>query len=100
MPTLLNQPQVIKTLKRHRVNYAALFGSQAKDTAQKGSDYDFLIDTDPAANFSLFDLVGLKEELESILQTDVDVVALRGLNRYMKDSVLKSTKVLYDERKR
>ena len=100
MPTALIEQQIIKTLKQKHVKYAALFGSRAKGTAKKNSDYDFLIETDPRTNFSMFDLVDLKEDLESILKTDVDLVTLGGLNRFMKDSVIKSSKVLYDDRKR
>jgi hypothetical protein len=49
----------------------ALFGSVARDEAGPESDVDILIA--PGDGFSLFDLVDLKLELESILGAKVDL---------------------------
>ena len=88
------------TLRQNRVSFAAIFGSRAKGLAKTDSDFDILIDTDPKDNFSLLDQVKLKEDLELVLNRKVDLVTLGGLNRFMRDEVIKTMKVIYDERKR
>lgn len=92
--------KVIEKLRQNHVNFVAIFGSRAKSTANDDSDFDLLVDIDPDVKFSLFDQVGLKDDLESILNRKVDLVTMGGLNRFMKDEVLKTMKVIYDERKR
>jgi predicted nucleotidyltransferase len=91
---------IIKILRQNQIAFAALFGSRAKGNANAQSDYDLLIDTHPQAKFSLFDHVGLKDDLESALKVKFDLVTIGGLNPHMKDSVTKTMKVLYDERER
>lgn len=92
--------KIIRILRQNHIVFAALFGSRAKGKTNSQSDYDLLIDAHPNAKFSLFDHVGLKDELETALKTKFDLVTLGGLNPHMRDSVIKSMKVLYDERKR
>ena len=92
--------KIIRILRQNQIAFAAIFGSRAKGNANAQSDYDLLIDAHPQARFSLFDHVGLKDELESALKAKFDLVTLGGLNRHMRDSVTKTMKVLYDERKR
>ena len=98
MNTIKEEQKIVRALRQNHVTFAALFGSRAKDTAKKSSDYDFLIDTDPLTEFSLFDHVELKNELESTLKSKVDLVTVGGLNRHMRDNVTKTMKVIYDER--
>jgi predicted nucleotidyltransferase len=64
--------------KTFGVQDLALFGSVARDEAGPESDIDILIV--PNDNFSLFDLVELKQELESILGTKVDLGTWDSLN--------------------
>ena len=40
---LPEQTELIKTLKRRKVAFAALFGSRAKGNYKKNSDYDFMV---------------------------------------------------------
>jgi len=63
---------------RHKVDTIALVGSMARSEYDGDSDYDFLARFADGA--SLFDLVGLKEDLEELLGRDVDVISERGLN--------------------
>jgi uncharacterized protein len=74
-------------LQRYKVKKAALFGSIVRGDATPSSDIDMLID--PPDRFSLFDLAGLKIDLEETLNRSVDVVEYRSIKPLMKDSVLK-----------
>jgi len=100
MKEIIENQQLLDILQQNNVTFAALFGSQAKGTAGVKSDYDFLIDTDPDVSFSLFDHIALRDQLGSALNAKVDLVTLGGLNRHMRDSVIKNMEIIYDERKR
>ena len=63
---------------RHRASSIALAGSVARGDDADTSDYDFLTDFLPGA--TLFDMAGLKLELEDLLGGDVDVVDADGLD--------------------
>jgi len=74
-------------LQRYNVKRAALFGSVVRGDMTPTSDIDILID--PPPGFSLFDLAGLKVDLEDILQRSVDVVEYESIKPLIKDSILK-----------
>lgn len=78
---------LLPELKKRGVTYAALFGSVLYGNARPDSDIDILIDIDPAASFSLIDLVGIKLLLESKFERSVDVVTREGLDPLLKEHV-------------
>jgi predicted nucleotidyltransferase len=99
MDTVLpNELKVLDLLRRNRVAFAALFGSRAKGEQEKESDYDLLIEFEPDASASLFHMAGIQHDLEDLLQKPVDLVTTGGLHPLMKDKVMSSLKVLYDQR--
>ena len=57
---------------RNKATAIALVGSVARGDDDAHSDYDFLVDFDRGV--TLFDIGGLKADLEDLLGTDVDVV--------------------------
>ena len=67
---------------RHNVRALALVGSVARSEDTEASDYDFLADFLPEA--SLFDISGLKSELEDLLESEVDVVYARGVREHCR----------------
>lgn len=67
-----------------------VFGSYARGAAKANSDLDLLVDLEPGHD--LFDLIGLKQELESLLGIRVDVVTTQGLSPYLRTSVLKEAR--------
>jgi predicted nucleotidyltransferase len=62
---------------RHRGRRVRLFGAVARGDAGSDSDIDLLVDFEPDS--SLFDLLRLTRELESLLGRRVDVVSTGGL---------------------
>mgnify|MGYP001582753011 CR=1 FL=1 len=78
----------VPILKRNGVVKAGIFGSYARREAKKRSDIDMLIKV-KGRKFSLFDLVGLQQELEGRLGKKVDLLTYKGLSPYLKDYILK-----------
>jgi len=62
-----------------------VFGSVARGEAGPASDVDLLVQMDSGR--SLLDLIGLTQELESILQRKVDVLTDEGLSPYLKERI-------------
>jgi len=92
--------QAADLLRTKGASFAAIFGSRAKGEARPDSDYDFLVEFRQGANIGLFDLVELKSELEAILGRKVDLGTVNSLDKYIRDEVLSSMVVLYDDRQK
>jgi predicted nucleotidyltransferase len=80
-------------LRRNGVKKAAVFGSVARKQSKKGSDIDILIKFGKNDK-SLFDLTGLKIELEEKLNKKVDVLTYDSLHPLLKDIILSEQKVI------
>ncbi|HEY4032532.1 MAG TPA: DUF433 domain-containing protein [Ktedonobacteraceae bacterium] len=80
--------QILPVLKQAEVKKAALFGSYVRGDNNENSDVDILVDL-PRGK-TLLDLVGLKQDLEEILQRKVDVVGYGAIHPLLRDSILAS----------
>ncbi|MEA1870518.1 MAG: nucleotidyltransferase family protein [Euryarchaeota archaeon] len=70
--------------ERYGITRLGIFGSVARDEATNGSDVDVVAPMAP----DLFGRVRLKEELETILGTKVDLVRYwRRMNHYLKSRI-------------
>ena len=70
----------------HGARNVRVFGSVARGQARQDSDLDLLVDAGPETS-SWFP-AGLVLDLEEILGCKVEVVTEKGLNPYLKESVL------------
>ena len=61
-----------------------LFGSTAHDEAAALSDLDLFIDTERGSKFSLVELVGIKQLLESRLGVAVDITTRDSLDPLLR----------------
>ena len=98
----LKKSEVVATLKalepelRQRgIASAAVFGSVVRGQARPDSDVDVLVDVDPAAQFDLLDLVGVKNLLADRLGRTVDVVEREALKPRIRDSVLAEAETVF-----
>lgn len=86
--------------KRWSVSRLAVFGSALRDDFGPESDVDVLVDFSPAAQWSLFDLVSMEEELQGLLARDVDLVERSAIERsenyIRRRNILANTEVLYE----
>ena len=83
--------------RRHRIRKLSLFGSALKGVARPDSDVDFLVEFEPAATPSLFDLADIERELSTLLGgRRVDVRTPQDLSRYFRDEVIREAEVQYE----
>lgn len=71
---------------RHGARRVRVFGSVARGDARPDSDLDLLVAMDDGR--SLFDLIGLGQDLEELLGRRVDVVSEGGLSEHIRERVL------------
>jgi hypothetical protein len=93
----MNRIEAIDSLKRRADAIKAmgatslyLFGSVVQDEAARDSDLDLFIDYDPSSRFNAFDLVGIKQFLETELGIDVDITTRDGLHPMLRDIIEQS----------
>lgn len=88
-------------LQKNNVIFAALFGSRAKGTATRKSDYDILVEFDSSISIPLSRFIRIKDNIEQIAKSNVDIVTVGGLGqKQFRNEVLNTMKVLYDKRKK
>lgn len=63
---------VLEAAARNGARAIALVGSVARGDDDASSDLDFLVDFEPGV--TLFDIGGLKADLEELFDSDVDIV--------------------------
>ena len=84
---------IIKVLKEFKKNYKkeygiiflGIFGSVAKDLATDKSDVDIVV---KLTEQDLFNIIGIKQDLEKYLHTTVDVISYREkMNAFLKKRI-------------
>ena len=87
--------KVTPVLENEGVIRAAVFGSYATGEARQNSDVDLLVEF--GGRKSLFDLVGLKLELEKVLKKKVDLLTYRSIHHLLRDIILNEQIVIYEK---
>ncbi len=77
---------IARILKKNGAVKAGIFGSYARGQQKKKSDIDILVKIN--RKISLFDFVGIKQELEDSLHRKVDLVEYDTLKPLLKEKVL------------
>ncbi|HEY1935597.1 MAG TPA: nucleotidyltransferase domain-containing protein [Acetobacteraceae bacterium] len=72
-----------------------LFGSTVRDDAGPDSDVDLIIDFDMDSQFSLIELVGIKQRLEHRLGVPVDVTTRDSLDPLLRDRIEASAERIF-----
>jgi uncharacterized protein len=83
-PSLVDK--ILPLLNEYGVVRAGVFGSFARGEATALSDLDLLVELPRGA--SLFDLVGLQQDLGDVLEIEVDAHTYRSLPPLLRDQVL------------
>lgn len=84
--------KVLRVSKAYRVRNVRIFGSYARGEQRKTSDVDLLVDLPDG--MTLFELSGLKTDLEKTLKRKVDVVPARSLKSSLRDRILADAQAL------
>jgi predicted nucleotidyltransferase len=82
------------TLDKYGVRYAGLFGSQARGDARPDSDVDILVSPGDQL-FSVWDIVGLRDELSERLKKNVDLILEKAIIPYFRDYIYRDLKIIY-----
>jgi|SRR3989344_3375395 len=83
--------------QKYGIKYAGIFGSYARGEDKEGSDVDILIKRGDQT-ISLLDFVGIKDELEEILNKKVDLVSEAAVIPYFKANIFSELTSIYGER--
>jgi len=82
--------------RRWRVQELSLFGSALRDDFGPESDLDFLVSFAPDAQWELFDLIDMREELAQAFGRPVDLVEKEALrNPWRRYEILRTREVIY-----
>ncbi len=100
-PAGLPMSQLAGFCRRWLVSAMELYGSGSRGDLRPDSDLDFLVTFRPAADWSLFDHVRMKRELEGLTGRHVDLMTRRALerspNQLLRDEILSSARVIFSE---
>lgn len=76
------------------VKKAALFGSTARNENTKNSDIDLLVQL--GKKMSLFEFIDMKQKLQEVLKSKVDVVQYDKIKPSLKSFILRDEKVFFN----
>jgi hypothetical protein len=94
---VLPQTAIRDFCRAHAVRELAVFGSALRDDFTPDSDIDVLIDLAPGARIGLVALQRMRDELTGILGRPVDLLTRNGLNRHIRDDILRNIEVIHAE---
>ncbi len=99
LPIHIDQARLAAFCRRWNVSRFSLFGSVLRDDFRPDSDVDVLVTFSPAARPTLFDLVSMQTELESMFGRPVDLAERDSVERSPNDirrkAILNTGRVLY-----
>ena len=82
--------------RKWKVEEFSLFGSVLREDFSGESDIDILVSFQKSAQWSLFDIVEMQSELESLFKRRVDIVEKEALrNPFRKHEILNHREVLF-----
>jgi len=79
--------EIIAVAAKRGAHNVRVFGSVARGEADEESDLDILVEMEPGR--SLFDLGGFWSDLNSLLETRVEVFTEKTLKKRVRDGALK-----------
>lgn len=82
--------------RRHGIRRLAIFGSALREDFRPDSDVDVLVEFEPDRIPTLFDLVGMEQELSALFRVrKVDMRTPGDLSRYFRNQVIQEAEVYY-----
>ncbi len=82
----IKREEILRIAAQHGATRIRVFGSIARGEARPDSDVDLLVRMERGR--SLFDLVGLWQDLEELLGRKVDVISEGGMSPYIRERIL------------
>lgn len=84
--------KLIEILKKYNVKSIRIFGSYARGEANPESDLDVIVEF--YERKSLFELVGIEQELEDKLGIKVDLLTKESISPHLIDRIEKESKLV------
>jgi hypothetical protein len=78
---------VLRLAEKYGATNVRVFGSVAREEATPNSDIDFMVDFKPGV--TIFDMVGLWQDLTKLLGREVDLTTEKSLKRWVKPHALR-----------
>ncbi len=78
------------------IRRAFVFGSLARKEASEQSDLDILVELDATKMVGLIEYIRLSDDLETLFQRKVDLVAEDGLSPFIKPQVDREKILIYE----
>jgi uncharacterized protein len=92
----VSEDAIASFCQRWKITEFALFGSILRDDFRPDSDVDVLVSFAPDAKWSLWNIIEMKEELESLFGREVDFVQKTCLrNPFRRYEILSTKQVIY-----
>ena len=92
----LSREKITAFCQKYPIRKLSLFGSALRDDFRPDSDVDVLVEFEPGARISYFDLAGMQIELEEMLGRPVDIGTPDMLNKHVRRPVLEGAEVIYE----
>lgn len=84
--------ELLRAARRRHARSVRVFGSVARGDDSPDSDIDLLVEFEPEA--SLLDLVGLQQDVESLLGRRADIVTVEGVSPLLRDRIAAEAQAL------
>ncbi|MCG6955021.1 MAG: nucleotidyltransferase family protein [Gemmatimonadetes bacterium] len=91
----IDSTRLAELCRQHGVKRLRVFGSTARGDDRPDSDVDLIADF--GSPTGLFALIRFEKALSVLFGRPVDLVTEPGLSPYMRDSILSSAAVLFDD---
>ena len=77
----IDREKIAEFCRRWKITEFSLFGSVLRDDFRPDSDVDVLVTFVPDADWSLFDVVDMQDELKQVFGREVDLVERKAVER-------------------
>ena len=84
--------KILPILQRYKAKRIGLFGSCVRDQMTADSDIDILVEIEK--DISLLDFVGLKLEIEEVLNRKVDLVEYNTIKPLLRERILNEQEII------
>lgn len=91
----IDENKIALFCQKNHIESLALFGSVLTDKFKPSSDIDILVKFEVEYTPTLFDMVDMESELESIVGLPVDLKTARELSPYFREDVLRKAKFIF-----
>jgi len=91
----IDRERIAEFCRRNGIRKLSLFGSVLTDRFGPDSDVDVLVEFEPNADVTLFDMGGMWNELHEMFGRDVSLCTPQSISRHLQDDVLATAEVQY-----